>query len=191
MTASQHIETHANRRQLWIQGALVVGFWVCFFMLMVGQRAIDPWGPRGLARNEVLVTGVECLLWLLLTPVVLWLGRRFTVEGATWRRNLLLHVGIALVVAVAINALFHLMLHAWILDQPRRFSLARSFLGMRFIDELIVYLTVLAAAIARDYFLRYQDRQREAIQLRTQTDELKVQATQLQAQLSEARLQTL
>jgi len=68
--------------------------------------------------------------------------------------------------------------------EERTFSLANSLLTFRFIDELIIYLTVLAAGFARDYFMRFQERQAEMMHLRTQ-------AVQLQAQLAEARLQTL
>jgi LytS/YehU family sensor histidine kinase len=53
-----------------------------------------------------------------------------------------------------------------------------------FINEFLVYIAVLAAGVARDYFLRYRARREETIRLQAH-------AAKLQAQLSDARLTTL
>jgi LytS/YehU family sensor histidine kinase len=51
-------------------------------------------------------------------------------------------------------------------------------------DDLVVYLVVLAAGFAREYFHRYQARWRDTVRLQSQ-------AAELQAQLAEARLSSL
>jgi sensor histidine kinase YesM len=54
----------------------------------------------------------------------------------------------------------------------------------RFLNQFLIYLAVLAAGFAREYFLRDQQRAREAIELARQT-------AALQAQLADARLDAL
>jgi len=63
-------------------------------------------------------------------------------------------------------------------------SPARSVLRLWLLDDLIVYLAVLAAGFAREYFRRYQTRKEQAIRLQAH-------AAQLQAQLAEARMTAL
>ena len=55
---------------------------------------------------------------------------------------------------------------------------------MWFMNEFIVFVAVLAAGFARNYFWRYQVRREEAVRLQAQ-------AAQLQAQLADARLSAL
>lgn len=185
---------HARRRRRWVEAWLIVSFWACSFMLTVGRSALDPRGrgdSAGLDFVRVADEGVEYGIWLLLTPLILWIARKFSFERGVWARRLALHVFLALAAAVAIDGLGHIALHL-VIDRPiRPFLLGRSLQTFRFLDELIVYLVVLAAGFARDYFLRYQERLREATELRAQTAELNANAVQLQAQLSEARLRAL
>ncbi len=53
-----------------------------------------------------------------------------------------------------------------------------------FVNDFIVFVAVLAAGFARNYFWRYQGRREEAVRLQAQ-------AAQLQAQLADARLSAL
>jgi sensor histidine kinase YesM len=183
--------TRTPHSKRWMEGALILAFWICMFTLTTGQRATDPWGPPGLNPDEVLFTGVEYLVWLLLTPVIFWFSRRVSLERGVWSRHLPAHILVAFVVAVAVNAFNSTMLHELVIGEERPFSLVRSFKSLHFIDELVFYLTVLAAGLAREYFLRYQERQQEAMELRTQAAELQIEATHLHAQLVESRLQAL
>lgn len=184
-----------NARRRWIEAALIVAFWVCIFMLTAGRRAIGPWGPGGpggLSTNEVLQAGITYAVWLLLTPGIFWLAVRFSLDRRDWPLSLLLHLGAALVVAVAMEVLWYHTFRALVWEPgsfgfrsaDRSFSMARTVFSLRFLDELIIYFVVLAAGFARDYFHRYRQRQEEASQLRAQSAEL-------QAQLAEARLQAL
>jgi LytS/YehU family sensor histidine kinase len=67
---------------------------------------------------------------------------------------------------------------------PRGFNPLWGVTRLFWLDDLIVYFAVLAAGIARDYFLRFRTRHEEAVHLQSQ-------AAQLQAQLAEARLSAL
>ena len=61
----------------------------------------------------------------------------------------------------------------------------------RLLNDLIMYTGVLAAGIARDYFLRYTARRQEAVRLQAEAARLQAESAQLQAQLVNARLAAL
>jgi two-component system LytT family sensor kinase len=163
---------------------LIVFFWTLLGMLTVGQRTIDPRGMPGTTLAWIYHIVLEYGLWIALTPFIFWLSRRFSLDRGRWPRYVL-HITVALLVAQLVNVFSIYTFVTLVLEDPERpFSLQRSLLSFRFLDELIIYLTVLAAGFARDYFLRYRARQNEMIQLHAKT-------AQLQAQLSEARLLSL
>lgn len=180
-------DASARRRRWWIDLGMIALFWTFVFMLTVGQRAIDPRGPEGFPPLQALHTGLEYALWLLLTPGIFWLSRRFGFERENRFRHLLLHIFVAVAVTVAVDLFAHATYNVLVAEEGgwrRPVTLAFSLFSLHFLDELFLYLVVLAAGFARDYFLRYRERQEEATQLRTQ-------AAALQAQLADARLQAL
>lgn len=172
-------------RLRWIEGSLIVAFWGLITLMTIGERALDPrWGgPRALQQGEVLQAVLEYSVWALLTPGIFWLSRRYRLEGGQLLRHFGLHVGIALIVAIAFNMLGH---STWIamVRPDRTFSFTRTLFSFNFADELIVVLVVYSAGFARDYFIRYRARLTEAMELRSQAAELHIQ-------LAEARLQAL
>ncbi len=66
----------------------------------------------------------------------------------------------------------------------RRIDPVRALSHLQFLDELVIYLAILATGFARDYFLRFRERQAEATRLLAET-------TRLEAQLADARLSAL
>ncbi len=174
-------------RSRWIEGGVIVAFWGVIILLTIAQRALGTrFGPPGgLLPGEALQAVVEYTVWGLLTPGIFWLSRRFGLEGGHLLRHLVLHALVALFAAMALNtfgfATFYVLVQV---ELPRPFSFVNSLFSVYFLDELIIYLLVLAIGFARDYFLRYQEHLTEAVQLRTQ-------AAELHAQLAEARLQAL
>jgi two-component system LytT family sensor kinase len=145
-------------------------------------RVISPSGPLTLAF-------IEAWTWAAFTPLIFWLSSHTGRIRPLWLRiPLLLLVGAA--VAIAVYLLLTYARHAIIDLPPRRrggattFNPLREVGRFRFLNQLIVYLATLATGFAREFFQRDQRRQREAIALTAQT-------ARLQAQLSEARLDTL
>jgi LytS/YehU family sensor histidine kinase len=55
-----------------------------------------------------------------------------------------------------------------------------ALLRMRFLDELVIYLAVLAAGFARDYFLRYRAHAAESARLEAQLAEARLAALRMQ-----------
>jgi len=186
--AEQH-RFHLSSREL----ALIFLFWTSLATLSAVNRLLDardigftrvisPSGPITLAY-------IESWTWAAFTPLIFWLSSHTGRIRPLWLRvPLLILIGAG--VAIAVYLLLVYARHAIIDLPPRRrgggpvFAPLREVGRFRFLNQLIVYLAVLATGFAREFFQRDQRRQREAIALASQT-------AQLQAQLSEARLDAL
>jgi signal transduction histidine kinase len=167
-------------RRLWVETGVVVAFWVCVFLLTIGERATGPGAPSSLWSLGLIHTAFENVLWLAVTPAFFWLTRRFGLERGTWPGSVLLYLGTAFGLAVAIDYTSHALFPVF--QQP--YTLARSLWELGFIEEFSIALVVLMAGVGRAYFLQFQERRREALRY-------KAEAGTLQAQLSDARLEAL
>ena len=169
----------------WAETSIVVGFWVLLFLLSIVQRATDVRGPEGLTQPEIFHTGIEYLSWLVLTPIVFWLVRRYNYDKGDWTKKVLVHVGAAVMFSIVMQIItresFYTLIHT---GRPRHMTLGESLGNLRFLDELFIYLFILFAGFARDYFYRYRENVQETIRLRTQSSEL-------HAQLADAKVQAL
>jgi signal transduction histidine kinase len=169
---------------------LIAAFWLFLALLSIANRVLDPRGP-GLhvvpPSVPIVLTLVATGLWAVLTPPIFYLAARFPPGRTTWvwRLPLLLAVGLALTllvhlaVSLARTELFEVV--------PRRgdpLSLTPGVRRLWFLNEFIIYLGILAAGFAREYFRRYEARQEEALRLRAE-------AAALQAQLAEAQVAAL
>lgn len=172
----------------------MLGFWVLLGTLSLVRRALDPRGPFGVSTPDLLLTISEYALWMALTPAVFALVRRVPLEREDWARRLAVHLLIAFAVAMAVEVARILIARPLILAEfpragmggrlARRIDPSRSLTNLQFLDELVIYLAILATGFARDYFLRFRERQAEAARLLAET-------TRLEAQLADARLSAL
>ncbi|MEX0601508.1 MAG: histidine kinase [Rhodothermales bacterium] len=189
MTGAVHdiSDTPADRRRnIWLQAAAIFGFWTLLAVLTAGGRVIDPFNPDQTTAEALREAGpvfINYYLWAFLTPLIFWFAGRFNVERDNWMARVPLHVAAALIVAISVD-LYDDAIRLTFFDRPMPFDPLRALTSFWFFNELITYAAVLAAGFAREFFIRYQARQKETMELRAQAD-------RLQAQLSEARLQAL
>lgn len=170
---------------------LIFAFWTLIALLTAANALLD---PRGRSPVTVFTAAPFALaftssyLWALLTPLIFWMVSRFTLERGNWVSRLLLFfvVGIAVAIFVDISVgllrvnVFHILPRRPTTDVAPLARVTRFW----FVNEFLVYIAVVAAGFARDYFLRYRARREESIRLQAH-------AAQLQAQLSDARLAAL
>ncbi|CAM3241121.1 sensor histidine kinase [Rhodothermus bifroesti] len=176
-------------RSWWGTAVVIWLFWTFLAVLVATGKLLDPRlaaHSAALVQRQVLHVFSEFYSWALLTPFIFWISRRLTFDRPHWGRRLLMHgaigVGVALLMEIWVDFLYF-----YVYQLPWRRGPFDLFAGIRhfwFINELVTYFAVLAAGFARDYFIRYQQRQEETIRLRAQ-------AADLQARLTEARLQAL
>jgi two-component system LytT family sensor kinase len=169
----------------------IFAFWTFLAVLSAVNGLLDPRG-RGLQllapAAPVTRAFIESYLWAALTPVLFWLTSRFTLERGNRVGRVLLFAGVGIVVAMLVEALLAYLRFELLLIPPRRrlpvFDPLFGVTRLLWLDDLMVYVAVVAAGFARDYFRRYQARREEATHLRAQ-------AAELHAQLAEARLAAL
>lgn len=164
-----------HRPLTWREIAVIFTFWTLLAVLSSANWLLDPRGPgfRPIdPSGPVIVAFIESWTWAALTPLIFRLSSRFSLA----RAPLLIVVGIAVSIGVFLLLGFaRQVVFAPLHHRPYRGLSELS--RMRFVPQLLFYFAILAAGFAREYFLRDQERQ--------------AHATQLQAQLAEARLDAL
>jgi hypothetical protein len=160
----------------------IAAFWAFLAILTAAGRVLD---PRAIDANQAITHGfvalafIEYSLWALLTvPVYLAVSRISRINRAgTARIVLLVILGIA--VAICVDAMLRAFRNQLLPPPPsgRRGSELQNILRLEFLDDFLVYVAVVGAALARDYFVQSQ-----AHLLHTR---------ELQGQLAEARLTAL
>jgi two-component system, LytTR family, sensor kinase len=123
------------------------------------------------------------LAWAPLTPAIVWLARKYSLVGETWRRNFLVHLPAFLLMSIVHSAAATaLTLNIKPFDNmgsipfsfwPRFLSRMKGSFG----SDLLVYGSVIGIFYALDYYRKY--REREFV------------TTRLEAQLAQAQLDAL
>ncbi len=164
----------------------VVGLF--FFSQALTQRAFSrdptPWW------HYLVSWLVGVYIFAILTPVILWLGRRFPIERGNWPRRTTLH----LLFSVSFSFL-QLGWESEVLFHLGIFPSVMKTLGITFVFLLIIgfhqgivtYWTILGIQHALAYYRRYQEGERRALQLELDASELKMQL--MRAHLSALKMQ--
>jgi two-component system LytT family sensor kinase len=163
--------------------SFIVGFWLLYALLTIANHVFDT-GPRGQGpdptslRSWILIALSEAGLWALLTPGIVSMVGRVRSDRMSRATYFLLLALLGVIIALSVSVLGHL-LRDMVRSQPSDGDSGRRGppLWFGFLNALVIYLGVLAAGLARAYSLRLSARRE--------------QATQLQAQLAEARLSAL
>jgi len=188
-----HERQHESRSQRFplrpAELAAIILFWLFFAVLNAAGRLIDPRIPglRPEVTHAVLILSfIEYAIWALLTVPIVWLAHRLTISSSERASRLLFFLAVGVVLAILVDTIssqFRAHLLPAPPGRPPR-GMFTNIIRFEFLDDFMVYLAVLGAALARDYFLRYQARLED-------TTRLQSQAARLEAQLAEARLDAL
>ncbi|MGD9562147.1 MAG: sensor histidine kinase [Pyrinomonadaceae bacterium] len=121
-------------------------------------------------------------LWFLISPVVLWLGRRFTFDDGKWKMSIPIHLAASVIIAI-----LQLAIDAFVLPKLGYMAssaatttylvMLKKFLLVNLHFSVAIYWGVLGIQQAVKYFRMYRERE-----LRT---------SQLEARLATTRLQVL
>ncbi len=172
--------------------SFIIGFWLIYALLTIANHAFDT-GPRvngpdaAPLASWIIIALSEATLWALLTPAIVSLVGRVRSDRMSRATYFLLLALLGVIIALGVSVVGHLLRDA-VLTLPSgaatRSPSDGAGSGRRgpplwfgFLNALVLYVGVIAAGLARAYSLRFSARRE--------------QATQLQAQLAEARLQSL
>ena len=181
----------------------IIAFWAFLAVLTTAGRLVDPRvaalaAMRAVAHPEptpgvASLALLEYALWAALTLPIFWMARRYGGDRPTVTRVLAL-LAIGFVLALVVNALLQAISNSLIPPptfprmQPGRRPPSPPVRGLffrySFLYDFLVYIVVLAAALARNYVVRNRARLEE-------TRRLQAEAAALQAQLADARLNAL
>jgi sensor histidine kinase YesM len=166
---------------------MLLFFWGMVALLATGREAFGPHfgGESGLRAGEATYLLLVYTVWALVSPFVFWASARLFPDRIGWMRAVPLAAALGMMVAVVVDLVDHLLWNTFV-ESPihRPISVRFVISNFHFLPEFFVYGAVLAAGYARAYFIRVQDHEREATQLR-------MDAARLQTHLAEARLQAL
>ncbi len=131
-------------------------------------------------RDTYLVTLGAVWLWVLFTPAVVWLARRFRVERDRRMGRLVIHFGFAFLFSV-VDPVFDMLLYPLLggAVDPSGF-LPRFFLQLDI--NLFSYLIIAAATHAVDYYRLYRERRVRAAELANQLTSAQLQVLKMQLQ---------
>jgi two-component sensor histidine kinase len=172
-----------------LKWAIIVGFWT-FFGLLNGTQLY-----LGLRMENFPVSAWRVFAtdlfgwwpWILATPIVLALGRRFRIERGNWWRVAPVHLVACLLISSVHLAIFT---YAYILVSPfgpprTPQSFLQSFLGRatsQFHIDLLIYAAILGVSYAVSYYLQFREREFRATQLETQLAQAQLQTLKMQLQ---------
>jgi two-component system LytT family sensor kinase len=171
-----------NRLLKW---AAVLCIWIALGLIYAGPIYLEV-RAEGMNHSAARIFSWGVLtwsVWALLTPAIVWLGRRYSLVGAAWKRSLLVHIPSFLIISAVHSAAATLITLAVapfdnMGDSPAAF-LPRFLSRMKgaFGSDLLVYGAVLGVCYAIDYYRKYRERE--------------FLASQLEAQLAQAQLDSL
>lgn len=174
------------RRSFWLEWGTIFGAWSLFILLRVVRSMLDSDGSEPFFHSERLMAWLcEYYVWALITPFIFWLCKHLGRDGRwkLWQR-VVVHVvaafSIAALMDVYTDLLYRYVFQIRGVTDTWTASVQASIdqiLALNFLLELILYLAILAIGFARAYYVRLQER--------------RIQATELRADLTEARLHAL
>lgn len=180
------------RSRPWVEPALILAFWTVMALLTTAGQMLFPRNAivkPVFPASDVAAAFANAYLWAALTLPIFRLSRRFPMERRHGLRNVAVVLAVGILIAAAVDVIVGFLKFTVLYtftgpwgNKPfdPLFGLTRLF----WLDDLVVYIAILAAGFARDYFRRLQTRHDEAVRLEAQT-------ARLEAQLAEARLAAL
>ena len=221
MTDTQHETSIIGTETRLTPGEIlaILAFWAFLVVLTAAGLLIDPRvaavaAMRAALRPEVTsgidrIALVEYGLWAVFTLPIFWMTRRFGGDRPTLDRILAFLV-IGVVLAIGVDALLKVIsrelmpppdvphpppLGSRLSPPAPRFPSSQPVRGLfsrySFLYDFLVYVVVLTAGLARNYYLRYQARLEETRRLEAEATELRAEAAELHAQVTDARLNAL
>jgi signal transduction histidine kinase len=178
------MENLPERNPKFVKWVAIWAVWTLFGIFFATQMALQSqlWKiqpPFWQILSWQLVSGY---IWFALSPLILYLARRFPFEAGYWKRALAIHI-----VAAVGTALFQQAIDAFVLPMlgypPRPEPFANFLEAYRYFVianlhlSLLIYAGVVGIRSAYSYYQKYRERE--------------LQASKLEARLAQSRLQVL
>jgi sensor histidine kinase YesM len=163
--------------------ALIWGIWTVvalFFSTQVYMMYYAENQPIPYAK-AFFVQAAACYLWALMTPLVLWLARRYRIDRHNWRQKVLFHIALSVVISSAV-ILVHFVIYALIMGRTNKLTLywAFNYLYPNLDRFLLVYWFIFVMSHAWNYYYSYREGELKSSRLRTQLAQAQLEALKMQ-----------
>ena len=159
----------------------VLGFFFTgqlYYTRLLGERPMT-WGSA--AAQQFIAP----YLWAFGSILALWLADRYPVEGARWRRHLLLHLlfatGFVCVISGVFQAIYHL-LFVQAPDKPYLFSTTLQWIIYNSSENYGIYGLLLLLNQLFRYYRRFREGELRTSRLQTQLTRAQLEALKMQLQ---------
>ncbi len=164
-----------------IRGVLVIlAFWTLYGTVMTGSMLVSPLRQATTAPWELVAFSfLGTYVWAALTIPLFALVPRIGIDARPGARVAVTLVGTALLVALTVSTIVAICASFFVRETLQ--GALRGAEGIpemvryRYLNDLLACSLVLAAGTARDFFLRYRDRQDEASILREQLNQARLE----------------
>jgi sensor histidine kinase YesM len=165
------------------QWAIIFVCWTLFALFFASQGFINQARYNGhIEWTRTLAVWLMCAYsWAAVTPVILWLARRFPLDSRKWLRPLTIHLASASFFSLFALVIF-IFLREIILpeERPSMVESLRSLAVAEFHAGLLIYSAVVGIDHALDYYRRYRERELRASQLETRLVQAQLDALKMQ-----------
>src|SRR5688572_15060527 len=161
---------------------ILIGLGWAAFALFFASELVVRRAYAGFPLNilRAVVIWLICAgLWFAATPLILRLAHRFPIDRQRWVGSILMHLAVSGVISFVLLGIYTLIMSALGLTDARQ-SLWQAFRAQlvgSFHAEVLTYWMVIGLSHVIDYYRKYRERE--------------LRASQLEARLSQARLDAL
>jgi two-component system LytT family sensor kinase len=168
----------------WVRWLIIFGVWTGMAFLFTNQLYYTR------LLSEKPITWLDAAssqfiypyLWAFGTILIFWLAERFPLDRQKMPRNLFLHLLWATLCVVALNGLFHIILH-FLFVSPKRPYMVRDTVQTIIYNSTEaygIYALLLLLHQAFLYYRRFREGELRASQLETQLSQAQLQALKMQ-----------
>ena len=151
---------------LWRMGLLQLVVWTFFAVVFVPQTYFSAPGRHMTVASAFVENIIDFYPWILISPLILWLGNRYPFTRNLWPRNVLIHLLASIPVSV-LEVLLLRALYRWtgIAKELAPFYLTLSFAGC---FDLLVYWAIVAVGQGIRYFREAEEQARRLTEAQLQ-----------------------
>ena len=161
---------------------ILIGLGWAAFALFFASELIARRAYAGFPANikrALVIWSICAVLWFAATPLILWLARRFPIDRQRWVASSLTHLAVSGILSFVLLGIYTGITLALVFTDGRQtlWQAFRAQLVGSFHAEVLTYWMVIGLSHGIDYYRKYRERE--------------LRASQLEARLTQARLDAL
>ncbi|HKP87646.1 MAG TPA: histidine kinase [Blastocatellia bacterium] len=164
-----------------VRVAFIIGIWTLFGVFLTSQSGLAfTRRETPFAWYKVFTAEMSfAYLWAALTPLTLWLARRFPIERGQLHRSIVVHIFASVVIGFLTRAFRDLLFMYFVFPPKYPFSISKLFFNVYLFFDYgsMIYWLIFLVSFAFNYYRRYRGGE--------------IRASRLEAQLAQAELQAL